>query len=1195
MKRIFTLVFILSTFLSLNAADWVDLHNGGQISKNFNIISSSANASTIHFALDGFWKNDVETSKGIAWSVTAKNSGLSLIAGYPELPVFATSVIIPNQAKMQVKIVDSQYQEFTDVLIAPSKGNLLRTINPANVPYVFGKQYNVNSFYPTDISSLRTPYIIRDYRAQTIVIQPIVYNPITKVLRVYTNITIELTENGVSQINIISGNKPVTTVDESFNKIYAHQFLNYNDFTLRYTPVEEMGNMLIISYGDFMDEMQPFIDWKIKSGTPVEIIDVATIGGASDIKQYIANYYNNNGLTFVMLVGDAAQVPSSLIGGNDSDVDYSYVVGSDHYPDLFVGRFSAETAEQVVTQVTRVLDYEQTPIADTTWYSQIIGIASDQGPGDDNEYDYEHNRNINTDLLSFTYVYANELYDGSQGGNDAPGNPTPSMVTDVVNSGATIINYTGHGSNTSWGTSGFSNSNVNNLTNNGKLPFIFSVACVNGNFVNTTCFAEAWLRAENNGEPAGAMATFMSTINQSWNPPMRGQDEMNDILSEVYSDNIKRTFGGIALNGCMNMNDIYGSAGDEMTDTWTVFGDPSLEIRTATPQNMAVTVPSSLPLGSTSMNITCNAEGALATLSMNGEILGTAIVESGMATISFNALNTIGTADFVITAFNYIPYISTIDVVVDAGAFVTYASNIINDSAGNNNQLMDYTENILLTVGLMNSGVDDATGVTAILSTNSEYIQIVNNQAYYGNIAANDTVDVTDGFQFIVTDSIPNEEVVTFEITAQDDTGETWESSFTITGHSPELNFNSFDVDDSNGNNNGKIEPGETVNLIVYIENNGSSQAYNTIADLQTLSQYVTINSGTQTIGNMPEDIIDTISFNITAHGDTPEGTFANFNVNILADYNITGNGSFGTVIGQKPILIVDLAHSSSTDSILGCLSELQVGNDVVAELSSGINSYQAVFVLLGIYPNNYALNASDGGILASYIENGGRAYMEGGDAWAFDTQTPAHELFNINGTEDGMGDLSTIVGEDAGIMAGYSLEYAGNNSYIDHIAPKNGSTLIFSNDNPNYGTGVSFENETYKTIGTSFEFAGLVDQAGGSTKDGVMAEILYFFGINYTWTGIDDYIFNALDINAYPNPATDNIAIQFALNKSSETSLYIYDLTGRKVITLLSTERQSAGKHVFKWDITNVKAGIYFYRLTIGNKSVTKKIIVSR
>jgi len=1192
MKRILSFIFVISLVLNLNADEWIDLQNGGHTSRTITLVSSDGNNSTINFELDGFWKNDVETNKGTAWSISADNSGSSLLAGAPNLPVFATSLIIPNHASMQVKIVSSQYKEIQNVLIAPSKGNLLRNVNPSEIPFKFGKQYTVDAFYPSNIGSLRMPYIIRDYRAQTVLIQPIQYNPITKVLRVYYDITIELFENGTSNINAIADNNTITSVDKSFNSIYGHHFLNYDQISSRYTPVEEVGNMLIISYGDFIDEMQPFVDWKIMSGTPVEIVDVATIGGTSDIKQYIEDYYNDNGLTFVLLVGDAAQVPTSNAGGNDSDVDYSYVAGNDHYPDLFVGRFSAETEAQVITQVDRVLNYEQNPISDPDWYTQIIGIASDQGPGDDNEYDYEHNRNINDDLLNFTYTSAYELYDGSQGGNDAAGNPIPSMVGDAVNSGATIINYTGHGSTVSWGTSGFSNSDINNLTNSERLPFIFSVACVNGNFVNNTCFAETWLRAENNGEPTGAIAALMSTINQSWNPPMRGQDEMNDILSEVYSDNIKRTFGGISMNGCMNMNDVYGSAGDAMTDTWTIFGDPSLEIRTAVPQDLAVTNPSTLFLGATSMSITCNSDGAMVTLSMDGEILGSAIVEAGVATITFDGLTAIGTADFVVTAFNYIPYISTIDVIPAEGAYVTYATNTINDIAGNDDGLMDYSEDILLTVGLMNVGIEDAFGVTATLSTTSEYIQLITSEATYGDIAANDTISIVDGFQFIVADDIPDEIIANFVITATDVDGEVWESSFTLTAHSPKLVFSDFSIDDSNGNNNGKIEPGETFDLIIDILNNGSSDAYNVISELLSSNQYITINSGNQSAGNILSNEMGVVSYSVTAAGDTPEGTFANFEVNFLADHNISATGSFGLVIGQKPILIVDLAHSSSADSILACLAELQVGSDVVSDLTIDVNTYQSVFVLLGIYPNNYLLQTSEGDILKEYLEAGGRVYMEGGETWYFDSPTSVHELFYIDGVADGSDDLGTILGEDESMMSGYTFVYAGENNYIDRIAPKAGSILLFSNDSPQYGTGVSYENDIYKTIGTSFEFAGLVDEVG-STKDGMMAEILYFFGINYIWTGIEDIQLSNLKMVAFPNPATDNVTIQISLDNSSAISLNVYDLTGRKIVNLSDEENMSIGTHSFNWNTSGMESGIYFYKLTQGGNSFTNKIVV--
>ncbi|MDZ7777584.1 MAG: C25 family peptidase propeptide domain-containing protein [Bacteroidales bacterium] len=39
-------------------------------------------------------------------------------------------------------------------------------------------------FYPADHAILRTPYILRDYRGQTIVVNPFRYNPVTKELRV---------------------------------------------------------------------------------------------------------------------------------------------------------------------------------------------------------------------------------------------------------------------------------------------------------------------------------------------------------------------------------------------------------------------------------------------------------------------------------------------------------------------------------------------------------------------------------------------------------------------------------------------------------------------------------------------------------------------------------------------------------------------------------------------------------------------------------------------------------------------------------------------------------------------------------------------------------------------------------------------------------------------------------------------------
>jgi len=1197
MKRFLLLLMAVGLFNFLNATNVVTINESGNSETGISLVSSNTDQSILSFKMNEFSYSEVETSRGSAWSIFVDGSAKRLKKGSPELPLFYTSVIIPSDAEMQVEVLKAQYVEYENVLVAPSKGNFDRTINPSDVEYEFGPQYQRDDFFPLKTADLRSPYIIRDFRGQTVLINPFVYNAVTKTLRVYYNIELKVFKEGISNINTLASNDFPTTIDSRFKNIYQRQFINYESMQSRYTPVEEDGNMLIISYGDFMDEMDPFIDWKIKTGTEVEIVDVATIGGASAIKTYIADYYNDNGLTFVLLVGDAQQLPSSTVGGNDSDVDYSYIVGGDHYPDCFVGRFSAQNADHVITQVQRTIDYERYPLQMSSWYDNAIGIASDQGPGDDNEYDYVHMRNIaNNKLIPFTYSYAYELFDGSQGGEDADGNPNPTLVADAINSGATIINYTGHGSDVSWGTSGFSSNNVNNLTNNGKLPFIISVACVNGNFVGTTCFAEAWLRAENDGEPAGAVATLMSTINQSWNPPMRGQDEMNDILTEADENNIKRTFGGITMNGCMGMNDAYGSGGDEMTDTWTIFGDPSLMVRTAIPETMNVTHNASIPMGSTTFQVNCNAEGALAVLSMDGEIIASAYVTSGTATMVFTPLQDMGTMDLVITSFNYLPYESTVDIINNSGPFVVYANNFVNDESGNNDNMIDYNESILLTVGLTNVGADDAIAVNTTISSNSEFISFTDTEEPYGNIASDDTVSVADGFAFDVFPSIPDGSQIGFTVTSVDESGRSlWESTFELTAHSPELNFVTFTVDDSNGNNNGRLDAGENADIIIEMENAGSAEAFNVLGTLNSNDSEITINNSEISYGDLNGGDTYTATYNVTVAEDAEDGITVFFNIDFTADYGINNSTNFSTYVGLIPVLVMDFAPEVTTaEQMQNCFTMLNVGSeDMEGSLPLDLDKYKSIFVILGAYPNNHVLSNEEGQMLSDYLDNGGRVYMEGGDTWAFDDATAVHEKFMIDGTGDGQGDINRIYGYEGSMLQGYSFTFDGVNNYIDRLSPIGDAQPLLQNENPNYITAISYENETYKTIGSSADFGGLVGEDGWS-KDALMAEYLYFFGVDFVWTDVAQIEKENINLVTFPNPFSNKVDISLNIKENQNTEISIYSLNGKKIRVLHSGELNN-GKHNFTWDASAYPAGIYIYNVKTNSSNYTGKLVLTK
>jgi len=559
---------------------------------------------------------------GATWHrLRLPEGAVTLQAGAPELPLLAASVVIPDQGAMVLRVVAEEHVDLP-LRPLPSKGNLTRDVDPATVPLRFGPEYQL-PVWPEESAFLREPYILRDHRGQAVVFQPVQALPQAGMVRVFTRLEVELATTAEPGVNeLFRAATPASSA--TFAGIYAERFLNLP--AERYVPVEEEGRLLIICHDDFLDEMAPFVEWKRQKGQDVVMLAKSEVGTTSTaIRNFVTIYYSDPGLAFLLLVGDAEQMPSPSHSGGLSDPTYAMVVGTDSYPDILVGRFSASTGAQVVTMVERCVEYERDPEVGAVWYEQAVGVASNEGAGigDDGESDRQHLDNIRTDLLGYGYDLVDRVYD--------PG-ATAATLSAALNAGRSLINYVGHGSVTSWATTGFSNTHVNNLTNHNRLPFIFDVACVNGQFNGTTCFAEAWMRATDAGEPTGAVGIYASTINQSWAPPMSAQDEMADLLVAES----KLSFGGLCYNGAMRMNDEY--ADYAMTRTWTVFTDPSLQVRTRTPQELdMVGEPAWNPDGR-GLAVTTNRPGARAALWTNGATLATAVAdEAGLASLAWES------------------------------------------------------------------------------------------------------------------------------------------------------------------------------------------------------------------------------------------------------------------------------------------------------------------------------------------------------------------------------------------------------------------------------------------------------------------------------------------------------------------------------------------------------------------------------
>ncbi len=1138
MKRIISFLFIyLTIFLfSINvviAHEWVSIGKGSPSKVSIELISSDIKSSVLQLELGGFYKTGNEQD---GYSISSPETSPFLQEGAPNLGKIACSVIIPDIGAMQIEVLSSSFKDFENYNVTPSKGNLTRNINPADIPFIKGKEYLQNEFWPSSVASLNDPYIIRDYRGESIVFNPFQYNPITKTLRVYSNITVKISrKDGVAGVNQFLRKKPLEKIDPEFFAIYKNHFKNFN--SVQYTPLGEQGDLLIICPSQWMSLMQPFVEWKTKKGIHTELIDVFNAGGynATAIESFIANYYFNSNLTYVLLVGDITQIPSLVTGAGVSDPVYGFILGSDAYSEVFIGRFSADSPDDVTTQVQRSINYELAADTSQNGYGKGVVIGSNQGPGDDFEMDWEHAHNMQTDLIGFNYSHVDELYDGTHlGTNDAPGDPTDLDLLAPMQAGTGVITYTGHGTSTSLTTTGFSNADLGSLILQNNLPFIWSVACINGDFAQNSgpCLAEVLLRSRSNGNPVGAVASFMSSINQTWDPPMDAQDEMIDILTQQDTNNIKRTFAGLSFNGCFHMNDQYGNNGSEMTSTWHVFGDPTLEVRTSTPSELIVFHPDSINLGSTYLAVNCNFDNATVCLTLNGEIISIGKVLNGTVVLFFKQLNVVDTIFVTVTAPNKIPYLGTILIVPTNLPYITYTSLVNHDFNGNNDGLLDYSELVSMDVTLSNLSTVDALKCTAKISSLDTNVVIFSSVKNWGDINGNSSVKVDSAFTFRINNNVADQHIVKFKVDVVDtNSTNAWSSVIYQTINAPNLGITSMIVNDSiGGNNNKKLESGETADLIFHCVNSGYSEARGTNTILSTPNSFLTLNANTHGLGVLAKQSSRDISFNVTMAQNVAVGTPYNVKLKLWS-------GQYDTI---------QVFNSTAGDII----EDFETGDYKKFNWS---RVGHTVWGMANFLPYQGSYSAVSGAI--------------------------------SNGEETDL-NITLNVQQNDSITFWYKVSSEPTWDFFKFLIDSN-QFGEWSGSIP--WSYVSFPVEAGVHIYTFRYKKDLINSYG---NDCVWLDNIRL-PFNSTIIGIENINFKN-ELSLYPNPANSNFNVDVYVKEKRSAKASVIDINGKQLITKVFNQL-SIGFNKLNINVNDLSNGMYFVKLESDNQMQTYKLNVIR
>jgi subtilisin-like proprotein convertase family protein len=552
-------------------------------------------------------------------AVTVPGCAPHLVAGEPDLPVLPVSLAIPGRGEPRLEILAERWREVPPAgPVLPSRGNLPRTVVPSAVPLAFGPAYR-GGVHPAEAVRLDRPSIARDVRGVVLQVWPVRWDADRDRLLVLEAMTVAVVTEGEGGANPLPA--AAAAPDGAFASLHAARFVN-PPAADKYRTVATGGRLLVIAPAAFVQALEPWLQWKRERGFDPLLQVVEQAGGTADALRdsVMARFAEPEGLTYVVLAGDVPLVPGfqGEFEGADDDTRYAQVAGDDLYPDLFVSRISARDVTELETQLAKFIAYERDPEPGGAWYGHALGAASNEGQ----PTDAERADALRLRLLAGPYAAVDRIYqpDG-----------TAALITAALHEGRSLVNYLGHGSGSSWVNPPFGIADVHALANGRRLPWIIDVSCANGNYSDPECFAEAWLRTGTATEPAGAIAMYASSTTTPWVPPTVMQEEVVALIAEGREDEI----GALCTHGIMKVLDAYpGDEGRQLVEQYNIFGDCTLQVRTAAPRLPEVVHEEFLAPGVDVFPVRTGVAGARVAVTSGGVLHGTAVTDAtGFASV----------------------------------------------------------------------------------------------------------------------------------------------------------------------------------------------------------------------------------------------------------------------------------------------------------------------------------------------------------------------------------------------------------------------------------------------------------------------------------------------------------------------------------------------------------------------------------
>ena len=878
------------------------------IGQTFSITASDRTHISLHFELSDFSIDTVRHQGELMHTIATKGIVMPNDYGMPDLPTFNRFIAIPQGAKAVVEVSTRRDEVLSGINIAPSDGS--QAENDSERPFFKDpKVYASNSFYPAAAYSVADPQQLRGVDVIHLGISPFQINPVTKELAVHRQIDIDIRFEGG---NGHFGDDRLRS--RYWDPILKNNILNYEclepiDYDARmhqWTQPRTTGcEYLIITPNSdaFFNAGKELANYRNKQGILTKVMRIAETNADDHItlRQWFRDIYANWDIppAAICILGKSGEDLQQYVPGyrtlhpKDNFIisDNPYAdVDDDHLPDICFSRILIHNESELPIIMGKLYEYEYTNVVtdpyyydhpltagawqDVKWFQ--ITIATISG------YLTQHGK---------TPERINEIYSGTQGSawSTAPGTnsvvsyfgpegvgyipATPDelggwtggdaqQVIRAINRGCYLIQHRDHGWNAHWYQPEIHTSDFGEINNINKLTYLISVNCRTGMYDNSGgCFIESLLRMTRSGQNAGIMGAI-GPVGQTYSYAndifLWGVWDLFDptFLPEYgpfanHSDSWMPAFACVSGKYFLDTH-VFPGTDDNMcttTDnTFHTFGDAFIRVFTEIPQTISSTHDENIQCFSP-FHITAPEGSQIALTAYQNRqwhILATATGTGEEQEITVMEYIPIGPIHLTITGENLIRLEEDIPVIPFDGPFVVVDSIALNGSG----LMLPYNQMVHADINLTNVGLQGSANGMVDMLTNSEQMSITQGETSFDALAPNASQMIEDAFRFALSDDIHDLTRIPFTLSTHFG-DETYTQEYEIEVLAPDIMAELIEIDDAQGNGNGRLDPGEFARLIFRVTNFGHYLANSPLVSLTNNENYIQIITPETTIADL--------------------------------------------------------------------------------------------------------------------------------------------------------------------------------------------------------------------------------------------------------------------------------------------------------------------------------------------------------